>query len=262
MRQILLSWLLLSIGSFAAAQEVVGVPCNFMDVAIDSSGNVYAAAYEANEVWRIDPAGGNALAKAPVGKGPVAVAVSGDGTIACANNLGHSVTLLHGPELTVFATVECPKGPSRVTAMPDGRFVAACGFSDSVIVIDPRTPSEPVALEGLGAAPSDVAAGGGWIAAATRFPSGVAIVDAGTLRKLRDIALDEPPLQIAVQNAGRLVALTPSRILVLDVETGKTIKERPGAYSRIHCAGNTKILALTPSALIDMLFEAMEQRPS
>ena len=99
--------------------QVTEVPGQPRGAALDPAAkSVYLAMYDRNEVWRVDMASREALAKAPVGKGPASLALSPDGALlACVNRLASTLTLLKTSDLSPVATVPCGNGATSVTAL-------------------------------------------------------------------------------------------------------------------------------------------------
>ncbi|MCX5772200.1 MAG: hypothetical protein NTZ09_18260, partial [Candidatus Hydrogenedentes bacterium] len=199
------------------------------DAVFDSSGNLYFAAYDRNEIWQLAPGSTEPAAKAAVGRGPVALAVSGDGAlVASANNLSSDVTLLRLPGLEPVATVPCPKGPSAIAALPGGRFVVSSAFSGTVSIVDSAAPGEVKPLEGAPAVPAALAVSGNILAVAGQAPPAVHLYDAKSLDAVGTIKLEAAPAAVAGWGDGRFAVAAGRSLLVIDGASAKVV----GSISR------------------------------
>lgn len=237
----------------AAAQgtfESIDAKARLRSPVVDAQGALmYVAAYDHNEVWQIDLATRGMLRSAPVGRGPVALALSRDGqTLACANRLSGDVTLLQLPALTLLATIPCDKGTSAVAALPDGRFVAANTFADSLTVVsfDDLMLPHRVAAESV---PNGIAAGDTLVAVSTRVPPALRMYSVVMNEASTTLSLPSPPLSVVHLNGSRFAVATETEVLVADGATA-AIVQRSGLQTKALNVFDKRILALTDDALI------------
>ncbi|HUW60724.1 MAG TPA: hypothetical protein VMZ06_06925 [Candidatus Bathyarchaeia archaeon] len=194
------------------------------DAVFDSAGNLYLAAYDRNEIWQMAPGSTEPAARAGVGRGPVALAVSADGgLIASANNLSSDVTLLELPGLEPVATVPCEKGPSAIAALPEGRFAVSSAFSGAVAIIDSAAPAEVKPLEGAPPVPTSLAVSGGILAVAGHAPPAVHFYDSGSLSAKRVAGLEAAPTAVAALGDGLFAVAAGPSLLVIDGASGKVV---------------------------------------
>lgn len=217
------------------AQTVRPSDARFSDAVIDSAGVLYAAACDRAEIWKIDAATGNVLVRASVGKSPAGLALSPDGaTLAGINNLDHSCTLLHIQDFTPFATVDCPKGPSAIAALPDGRFAVASAFEGKVVIIDPQAPSDMQPLQGHGAVPIALAADATTLVVAANVPPSITFYSFPAADNPRTVALAEIPAATAAIGNGRFAVALPAELAVFDAATGERVQSGTATGTRLY----------------------------
>ena len=227
---------------------VVDVPGAFM----------YVAAYDHNEVWQIDLTTRGMLRSSPVGRGPVALALSRDGQIlACANRLSGDVTLLQLPALTLVATIPCGKGTSAIAALPEGSFVAVNTFADNLTVVTRDNPTQPrhVAAESV---PNGIASSETLVAVTTRVPPALQMYSLALNEVSHTLALPSSPLTVVHLDANRFAVATETEVLVADGATS-TIVQRSGIQARALNMYDKRVLALTDDALIVMNDSLIEE---
>jgi len=245
---ICLTAVLTAVAVCSSAQDVRPSDARFSDAVLDSAGTLYAAACDRAEVWKIDAATGDVVARASVGKSPAALALSADGaTLACVNNLGHSVTLLHMAGFTPFATIDCPKGPSAIAALADGRFAVASPFEGKIVLINPETPSEMAVLQGDATVPVAVAADEGTLAVAANVPPSLTFYALPTATTPRTVALNAVPTAIAALGNGRFAVALPAGLAVFDAATGEQVQQADITATRL-CAQADGLWALSERA--------------
>ncbi|GAA4877212.1 serine/threonine-protein kinase [Actinomycetospora straminea] len=127
------------------------------DVAV-TAGRVYAVDRGSDRVAVLDPATGAALSTIPVGRGPVAVAPSPDGSrLAVANRGDDSVSLIDVRAGRVAATVAVGDGPEDVAFAPDGAYVyTADAAGRTVTSVDVGTGRVSATVQ-VGGSPTAVA---------------------------------------------------------------------------------------------------------
>ncbi|MBN2308092.1 MAG: LPS-assembly protein LptD, partial [Candidatus Hydrogenedentes bacterium] len=232
------------------------------DAVIDAdAGCAYLAAYNRNEVRRVDLASGEATATVEVGKGPVALALSGDGAIlACANRLSGTVSLIRVDDMSVVATVETGAGPAGVAAAPGGGFIVANTFADNAVRIDPAHPDAPVALAGVSGVPNGVAASESLVAVVVRVPASLILFESGAQSPAGTVALSGPAAAICALPGDRFVVAGPSKLVVIDGKARQVIAERDVAAYDVAARGD-RIVVLTESGIevVDGSLKTVEQ---
>lgn len=133
-----------------------------IDVAVDSSGNIYVLGFETHDVTRITPYGELSIVVSNLGFAPYGIAVSDDGTIyvACKDSI-KSITPVG--EIRILATFDLePRfyASQGVAVDPSGTVYVADPVSDSVYRI-PAGGSMEVLKTGMGQPNSLVADGEG-----------------------------------------------------------------------------------------------------
>lgn len=227
------------------------------DAAFAPGGEVaYLAVQDRNEVWKVDPASGEVLARAAAGQRPVAVAVSADGAIvAVTARSSHDVTLLEADDLAPIATVPVGEGPVDITALPGGGFAVACSFADSVSIIDPAQP-ERAGTRRVEGVPSAVAASEKYLAVASRVPPAVHFFEAGG-KDPRTVRLDAAPTALAALDPARFVAVTGAGLSVLDAAEGRVTAARDLDATDV-AAAEGRVYALSEGRVV-WLDEALEE---
>jgi len=232
-----------------AHAQLRDAPAQLRDALVGADGALLVAAYDRGEVLKLDPATGAVVAKCPVGRGPVALAQSPDGAVvACISNLAATVTLIRPTDMGILATIECAKGPTAVTPLPDGRFAVVSGFSDTVTIVDPAEPGRLSTLEDVGSVPVDAAAAGALLAVVTRVPQAMVLVATDTLEVVATIALGAAPAAAAALDDGRFAVALASGIVVVDPQTRK-VTAQASAVARDLFASGGRLLALEEDAV-------------
>jgi len=221
-------WLLVSNGTICASAEFEAHDAKVQAwdaVICGPEGILLMAVYDRAEVWKVDPATGEALATARVGRGPVALAVSADrGLVACLNNLDGTVSFVSLSDLTVSATISCPKGSFGLVALPDGRFAGVSSFSNALWVIDPRAPAATVVHQ-LDAVPNGLAANGSFLAVTTASPPGLVIFSTDLASPPVALPIDGVPAGICPCGADRFAVATPGALLVIDAKAQQVVAQ-------------------------------------
>lgn len=232
------------------------------DVAVDASrGVLFIAIYDRNEVWEVDAATSETLAKAPVGQGPVAVALSeNQSTLACVSHLANTVTLIRVEDMAPYATVEYGKGACDVAALKDGRFAVTNSFSDSVTLIDPDDPERPTAIAAGLSVPSGVAASRDYCVVSTRVPPLIHIFSTGPFESAGTVRLDDPPRSVAALNNDCFAVATTGGIVLIDARQCSIIAKSSKTVKSIATDGD-RLFALTDEAveIMDPSLETFER---
>ena len=242
--------LLLAAGTAGAAPlRTHDARAQLRDALVGTDGALLVAAYDRGEVLKLDPATGAVVAKSPVGSGPVALAQSPDGAVvACVSNLAATVTLIRSIDMATLATIECAKGPTAVTPLPDGRFAVVSGFSGAVTIVDPAEPGQVSTLEDIGSVPVGAAAAGTLLAVVRRVPQEMVLVATDTLDVVATIALGAAPAAAAALDDGRFALALASGIVVVDPQTRK-VTAQASTVARDLFASGGRVLALEDDAV-------------
>lgn len=187
------------------------------DIVVDSdAGLAFITAFDRNEVWKVDLATGETLAKVPVGKGPAALALAHDGkTLLCVNRNASTATIVDAASMRVLGETPCAEGASATTALPGGGFAVANAFADSLTLIDPATPGQSTVLEGVGAVPNGLACSDAYLAVTTRVPPALQLFTGGAATAEKVVPLSATPVSVAVAGS-RFVIATESDVIVID----------------------------------------------
>jgi lipopolysaccharide assembly outer membrane protein LptD (OstA)/DNA-binding beta-propeller fold protein YncE len=233
-------------GAAAAQQQFQNHPADapIRDAAVSPAGDwLYLAVPDRNEVWKVNSETGVVEAKAVVGLGPVAVAVSSDGkTVASANRLSDNATLLRAEDMGVLATVPCGKGPLDVAALPNGGFAVANAFGDSLCLIDSANPAAPVSLA-LQGVPNAVAASKNYLAATTRVPAALHLYRGGD-REPSTVELPGTPKAVASLPGDRFAVATSAGLLLIDAKDARVVGRNDAVVEDVATAGS-RVYALT-----------------
>ena len=185
------------------------------------SRSLFLAAYDRNEVVRVTLDTLQAERSVPTGKGPASLAVSHDGqTLAAANRLDASVTLIDLRTFKVTATVKVGKGPVGIAALPGGGFATADSFADTITLLDAQSAKVTATLASDGSVPVAIASSSRYLAVATRQPPRVALYSAGASAPDHVIELSEVPFAIEALADGRFVVAAKGGVSVID-DTGR-----------------------------------------
>lgn len=190
-------------------------------------GRLFVAVYNRNQVWVYDPDGIELLTKIDVGQGPVALALSTDGTtLACVNRLGNSVSLIDTSRAAVAAHVAVGASPTALAALPGNRFAVVNSFSDNVSVVDVATEATVESSGVFPSVPSGIAVSGDRVGVIGRVDRSVFLYSRDTFANPSIVALDEKPLGIAGLGEERFVVRTATKLLAIDAATGQVMAER------------------------------------
>ena len=248
--------------AFAAAESQpsftqVDAGAQLRDAIIDpEAGCAYFAAYNRNEVWKIDLSTGQTTASATVGKGPTALALSADGSIlACVNRLSGSVSLIQVSDMAVAATVECGAGPGDVAGLPGGGFAVVNSLADSVTIVDTARPETPAILEGVTGVPNAVAASGAYLAVVRRVPPTLLLYPGGSHTPVGEVSLPDVPSALATLPGGRFAVLAGANLLIVDGQT-RAIAAQAQIQGHSIATRGDQVLVLTDAG-VEMFDESL-----
>ncbi|MBI4559095.1 MAG: LPS assembly protein LptD [Candidatus Hydrogenedentes bacterium] len=236
--------------SEGATFDVVPAEAQIRDAVIDAQRAVaYLAAYDRNEVWKVDLQTREILTRIPVQRGPSALSISPDfSTVACVNRLDNSVSIIRAADSNSIATVTTGHGPCAVAALADGSFVVACSFSDSLTLIPADRPGEGQMIEGPGGVALAVSAAEHWLVVARKAPSGIAVYSLGAKRVERIVELPEEPRAIRSLTDDRFVVATTAGLLLLDATTGEIVAKSQIVAAQL-ATYDDHVAALTDTAV-------------
>ena len=219
-------WLLVFLGAVSAFAQLETHTANIQtwDAVVCGPENVLLlAVYDRNEVWTVNPATGEALAKVRVGRGPVALALSADRrTVACLSHLDATVSLINLPELSLSKTVKCPKGSFAIVGLPDGRFAGASSFSNSLWVIDGGA-SDAAVVRQLDGVPNGLAVNDSFVAVTTVTPPGLLAFGMELALPVMTFPTDSAPVAITAFGANRFAVATSNALLLVDVKEQREV---------------------------------------
>ena len=197
------------------------------DACVDtSSGRVYAAAYDRDQVWVFDPASGERLAQIPVGNGPSALALEAGGrTLACLNRLDGTVSLVRLPQEEVDGVVQVGEGATVLEALPLGGFIVANPFEDALTAIDPSGQGSAATWAANVPVPSALAVGDTLLAVASRAGGGLFVYDLATRGQVQSVPMDDVRFLRALP-AGRFLAGSSQGLQVADGASGKIVAKK------------------------------------
>jgi len=225
----------------------------FRDAVIDTeAGLVYMAVHNRDEIW-VYPLQSRIRANTiRVGRGPVALALSRDTkTLACANRLDNSITLIRLPELSVYATLPTGDGPVSITALPDGRFAAVNTFSDSISLVDPNGAGSVSTLKQIPEVPIGIAATEEFLGVIGRTEAAISIFPLATLSAPDRIPLDETPTTLVALPKNTFAVASASGISLVDAKTRK-VTARNGFIALDLCADQDSIYALNEKTIVKL----------
>jgi YVTN family beta-propeller protein len=240
--------------AFAAAGAPAFVPlegsAQARDAVLDLSGQtLYLAIYDQGQVRVVDTATGQESAQIAVEQGPCALAVSMDGkTLACANRLSNTVTLVRLPEGAPYASLPTGEGPSDIAALPDGRFVLANTYSDSITLVDPAGDGRAETLVEAIPVPTGLAVSGQYAAVISRAEPTLYLLSVGLDGAPETVALDGIPTSVAVAGENRFVVSTPAGLAVVAADEKRVEERRSGNYREV-VADENRLYALKGGAL-------------
>ncbi len=195
------------------------------DIVVDNAaGHAYLAAFDRNEVWKIDLSTGRTIATAAVGNGPAALALSQDRkTLLCVNRDSSTASILDTKSMRVLGEAQCADGASAATALPGGGFAVANGFADSLTLIDPSRPMHSTVLEGVSAVPNGLACSDAYLAVTTRVPPALQLYTGGATTPEKTFPLPSTPVSVTVSDQKFVVALENGVTLIHPESVRKTI---------------------------------------
>ena len=246
-----LLWALLTFGllaaTFAEAQspfKFLSSSTRFRDAAIDlHSGVVFLAAYKRNEVWGFDPQTHKRITRLATGQRPAYLAISPDGKIlACVNEMDGTVSLIRWPEAELYATVPVGRGPADIAALPGGQFAVPDSIDDTVTIIDPARPEEPLATGNVPKTPIGVAATAEWLGIIGEKNQMLRLLRLGDSSDSHEIPLPGTPTVIASFGSQRLAIGTESQLVIVDTESAKIVETRAMTVRGLAGNGNLHVL--------------------
>ena len=195
------------------------------DIVVDhEAGTAFLAAFDRNQIWKIDLDSGKTLATADVGDGPAALALSHDRTtLLCVNRDSSTASIIMTDSMRVTGETECAEGAVAATALPGGGFAVANGFADSLTLIDPARPKKATVLEGVKSVPNGLACSDTYLAVTTKAPPTLQLYTGGAATPEKSIPLSGTPVSVAVRGQLFVVAMD-SGVTVIDPEgPGQTL---------------------------------------
>lgn len=186
-----------------------------------ASKSLFLAVSDRNEVLQVALDTLQTLRSIPTGRGPASLALSHDGrTLAVANRLDATVTLIDLRTLAVSGTINVGKGPADITALPGGGFATADSFSDTVTLIDAQSATATATVAAGRSVPVAIASSSRYLAIATRQPPQVALYATGASEPDRVVELKDVPIAIEAMPDGRFVVAVKSSVSVI-ADTGE-----------------------------------------
>lgn len=231
----------------------------FRDVAIHAeSFTAFAAAYDRNQLWRIDLRSGETIGQVDVGRGPASVAIDAAGeNVAVVNRLDGSATIVRISDGAIVATLPCGDGASSIAALPAGGFAVAATFADQVTLIDPRQPDRTFAIENVASVPHLIAATRDYLAVATRAPNAILLYVPGARTPARTINFESTINDITASQRGEFIIATENNILRLDPSTGNMSAPIDVQAMAID-ASSGDLVALTEDSIVVMARDLSE----
>ncbi len=201
-----------SIVRFDPATERAGRPIEVGDgagaIAVASpgtTGHVWVADQNDDQIVGIDPATATVTQRIPVGQQPLAVAV-GDGSVWVANTLDSTVWRLDPGTGQVLARIGVPDPPSALAIGPDSVWIASRAAS-TVTEID--TGGNIVEHVSVASGPSALAMVGGslWVACGTA--GHLVKLDSHSLARIETITVAGDPEALVADGSDLWVAVSP-----------------------------------------------------
>lgn len=244
---------LVSIGAWSQQQfEVRPSTAQLRDAVVHGdSSTIYAAAYDRNQVWRIDARTGDVINSISVGRGPASIALAAQGRyLGVVNRLDGSTSIIDTQTDEVIATLPSGEGASAIVALPSGGFAVAASFADQVTLINPRQTDRTFAIENVSSVPHALAASASYLAVVTRAPAAVLLYEPGVTSPTRSVALPSEANDIAHDGQGNFVVASDDGLRRLDPNTGTLSAPTDLVAKSIEGAGD--IVALTDDAVFVM----------
>lgn len=250
------SILLFMLTAAAMAQSpfrVMSDRVQFRDAVIDTKpGLIYMAVHNRDEIWVYPLKSRLRVNTVHVGRGPVALALSRDAkTLACANRLDNSITLITLPELTSYATLPAEDGPVSITALPDGRFAAVNTFSDSITLVDPKGAGSVSTIKHIPAVPMGIAAAEEFLGIIGRTEAAICICPLPNFSAPERIPLDATPAALTALPNNTFAVATPAGICLVDAKNWK-ITARNGFTALDLCADHDTLYALGEKSILKL----------
>jgi lipopolysaccharide assembly outer membrane protein LptD (OstA) len=219
------------------------------DIVVDSGAGVaYIAAFDRNEVWKVDLASGDMIATASVGDGPAALALSQDrATLLCVNRDSSTASVIKTDSMRVLGEAKCAEGAIAATALPGGGFAVANGFADSLTLVDPDRPKRSTILDGVQSVPNGLACSDNYLAVTTRVPPALLLYTGGATTPEKTIPLSGTPVSIAASDQAFIVAME-SGVVMIAPDGESEFLPISGAVYDVASNGD-HIYVLTPSTV-------------
>lgn len=212
----------------------------FRDAAVDKEfGRIFIAAYDRNEVWAYNPQTLERIETEAVGQAPSGLAISSDGAVlACVNRVDATVSLFRiigadgAAAFTPYATVSVGDGPASISATPDGRFITANSFADSVSIIDTRGNGSAESVS-TAAVPIDAVMGNDSFAVIARSQNAVFLFDSGATKPRKTVSLDTQPVSLEKISDDSYCVASNTKVYLVNATTGAVTATKSIATSDI-----------------------------
>lgn len=196
------------------------------------------------EVWAVDTASHEVVAKVPVGKHPAHVVLGRDGSFAYVTNGGdNTVSVVDTAARRVVATVSVGAYPHGIRVSPDGREVYVANLKGGTVsVIDTATNREVARIAaGRGPAQTGFTPDGRLAFVSLSQENKVALIDPAARKVVNRIDVGPVPIQLyATPDSRRLLVAnqgtrqkpgdTVSIIDLGEVRVASTVRTAPGAH--------------------------------
>ncbi len=187
----------------------------FRDAVIDRGANTaYLAAYDRNEIVRVNLDTVAITGALEVGRGPAFLALSSDGrTLAVVNRLDNSVSLVDVERFAIVASPLTGDGPSGVAALPGGGFAVSNAFSDTLTLVAPDGSTRNV--DTPASVPVAIAASASAVAVAAREPATL-MVFRNDFSSVGSIPLPGVPKAVATLDGDRFAVALGDALVIVD----------------------------------------------
>lgn len=197
--------------------------------------NIYIPNSQSNDVTVIDVANNKQVTIIPVGKSPLGVAVSPDGTrVYVANQSSDNISVINTVTNKVVSVITLPpgSGPSGIVVSPDGNLVYVANYGrQSISIINTATNAITGSIQLSGAFPYEIALSrdGSRLYSPNHSINGtnnISIINTATNAVIFTMAVGDQPFNACVSPDGLLlyVANTNSgNVIVINTETNKIV---------------------------------------
>ncbi len=225
------------------------------DVCIDAqTATLYFAAYEREEVWKVNGGTGEAVSKVASGRGTAHVALSPNGRLlASVNTLSADAVVFDAGTLVAVGTFPCGEGASNVAAVGNTGFAVVNRFANSMTIIDAADGSTMV-IEDVGQVPNGVAFSEGLLGVTTRLPASILLLDASngfSSASRKRVELPATPVAVAAQSDGRFLVATEDGLVRVDGKSGQASALKPVKAQELAVCGE-RVLALSGNTLVEL----------